>query len=217
MSFPTLSFSKQVKPLKQRLIVGSMTLLALLGVGCNGNNFGIVQPNPEDLCKCLPIEPDILDFRHVAKHVPIPAIAAQEIGVDTILSWTQDAIVLPDAPRTGRELQVFHVANAFLQETSVNGADCDVHFEISLTADKNAPRVIVETPVDSEFCSARQNAQSQLAKHGFKLDSQHGGELPQALRVEVLGMAFEDFDHNRGSVHVATTWELHPATVNLLP
>jgi hypothetical protein len=30
-------------------------------------------------------------------------------------------------------------------------------------------------------------------------------------------MAFEDFDHNRGSVHVATIWELHPATVNLLP
>jgi hypothetical protein len=30
--------------------------------------------------------------------------------------------------------------------------DCDVHFEISQTADKNPPRVIVETPVDSEFC-----------------------------------------------------------------
>src|SRR5258708_31441974 len=99
----------------------------------------------------------------MAKHVPISNIAAQEIGVDTILSWTQDAIVAPDAPRTGRELQVFHVANAFLQETSVNAADCDVHFELSLTADKNADRVIVETPVDNEFCSARQNAKSQLA------------------------------------------------------
>jgi hypothetical protein len=95
--------------------------------------------------KCLPIEPDILDFRHLAKHVPIPSIAAQEIGVDTILSWTQDVIVAPDAPRTGRELQVFHVASAFLQEASVNAADCDVHFEISMTADKSAPRVIVET------------------------------------------------------------------------
>jgi hypothetical protein len=197
--------------------MGSMTLLALLGVGCNGSSFGILQPNPEDLCKCLPVEPDIADFRHLEKHVPIPNIVAQEIGVDTILSWTQDAIVAPDAPRTGRELEVFHVANAFLQEVSVNAADCDVSFEISHTADKNAPRVIVETPVDSEFCSARQKAQSQLAKHGFKLDSQHGGELPQALPVEVLGMAFEDFDHNRGSVQVATIWELHPATVNLLP
>jgi len=200
----------------RRILVGGwLTSLALLIVGCNGTTYGVLQPNPEDLCKCLPIEPDILDFRHLAKHVPIASIAAQEIGVDTILSWTQDAIVAPDAPRTGRELQVFHVATAFLQEASVNAADCDVHFEISMTADKNASRVILETPVDSEFCSARQNAQSQLAKHSFKLDSQHGGELPLALPVDVLGMAFEDFDHNRGSVHVATIWELHPAIVTI--
>jgi hypothetical protein len=201
--------------MKQTLLAGCLTFLAFLSVGCNGTNYGVLQPNPEDLCKCLPIEPDIADFRHLAKHVPIPNIAAQEIGVDTILSWTQNAFVAPDAPRTGRELQVFHVANAFLQEASVNAADCDVHFEISVTADKNADRVIVETPVDSQFCSARQNAQSQLAKHGFKLDSQTGGELPQALPVQVLGMAFEDFNHSRGSTHVKTTWELHPAIVTI--
>jgi hypothetical protein len=28
-------------------------------------------------------------------------------------------------------------------------------------------------------------------------------------------MAFEDFEHNRGSARVATVWELHPAAVNL--
>ena len=201
--------------MKLILVVGCLMLLALLGIGCNGTTYGILQPNPEDLCKCLPIEPDIADFRHLAKHVPIPSIAAQEIGVDTILSWTQDVFVDPGAPRTGRELQVFHLANAFLQEASVNAADCDVHFELSQTSDKNAPRVIVETPVDSEFCSARQNAQSQLAKHSFKLDSQHGGELPVALPVQVLGMAFEDFDHSRGSTQVATIWELHPAIVTI--
>lgn len=122
------------------MLMGSMALLALLGTGCNGGSYGVLQPNPQDLCKCLPVEPAILDFRHLEKHVPIPIIAAQEIGVDTILSWTQDAFVAPDAPRTGRELQVFHVANAFLQEANVNAADCDVHFEISLTADKNADR-----------------------------------------------------------------------------
>jgi len=192
-----------------------MTLLALLCAACNGTDYCVFQPNPEDLCKCLPIEPDIADFRHLEKHVPIPNIAAQEIGLDTILSWTQKEFVAPDAPRTGRELQVFHVANAFLQVASVNAADCDVVFEISMIADKNAPRLIVETPVDSEFCSARQNAQSKLAKHGFKLDSQDGGELSQALPVSVLGMAFEDFEHNRGSVQVATLWELHPATVTI--
>jgi hypothetical protein len=203
--------------MKLSLWSGSLTLVGLLAVGCNGGSYGVLQPNPEDLCKCIPLEPDILDFRHLAKHVPISNIAAQEIGVDTILSWRQDTFVDPGAPRTGRELQVFHIAAAFLQEASVNGADCDVHFEISQTADKSASRVIVETPVDSEFCGARQNAQSQLAKHGFKLDSQHGGELPKGLAIEVLGMAFEDFDHNRGSAQVATIWELHPATVKLLP
>lgn len=201
--------------MKQFILIRSIIFLALLCAACNGTDYGVLQPNPEDLCKCLPIEPDIADFRHLEKHVPIPNIAAQEIGVDTILSWTQDEFVAPDAPRTGRELQVFHVANAFLQVASVNAADCDVVFEISMTPDKNAPRVIVETPVDSEFCSARQNAQSQLAKHGFKLDSQHGGELPQALPVAVLGMAFEDFEHNRGSAQVATLWELHPAIVTI--
>src|SRR5882762_2220236 len=201
--------------MKKTLVVGCLTLLALLSVGCNGTAYGILQPNPEDLCKCLPIEPDIADFRHLSNHVPIPNIAAQEIGVDSIRSWTQDAFVDPGAPRTGRELQVFHLATAFLQEASVNAADCDVHFELSQTSDKNAARVIVETPVDSEFCSARQNAQSQLAKHGFKLDSQHGGELPVALPVQVLGMAFEDFDHSRGSAQVATIWELHPAIVTI--
>jgi hypothetical protein len=197
------------------LCLGSAIVLWFATGSCNGSNYGVLQPTPEDLCKCLPIEPDIADFRHIAKHVAIPTIAAQEIGVDTILSWTQDAFVAPDAPRTGRELQVFHIANAFVQEASVNAADCDVHFEISQTADKNAPRVIVETPVDSEYCSARQTAQAQLAKHGFRLDSQHGGELPQALPVQVLGMAFEDFDHSRGSAQVATIWELHPAIVTI--
>ena len=190
-------------------------LLWFAAGSCTGSDYGVLQPTPEDLCKCLPVEPDIADFRHIAKHTAIPNIAAQEIGVDTILSWTQDAFVAPDAPRTGRELQVFHIATAFLQEASVNAADCDVHFEISQTTDKNAPRVIVETPVDSEYCSARQTAQSQLAKHGFKLDSQHGGELPQALPVQVQGMAFEDFDHSRGSAQVGTIWELHPAIVTI--
>ena len=193
-----------------------VTGLALFWWGCKGSDYGAIQPSPEDLCKCLPVEPDIADYRHVAKHVNMPEMAPVEIDVNTILGWPEDPVPLPpDQPRTGRELQVFHVAQAFLQEASVNAADCDVHFEISQTTEKSAPRVIVETPVESEYCSARQSAQSQLAKHGFRLDSQHGGELPTALPVQVTGMAFEDFDHNRGSAQVATIWELHPAVVKI--
>ena len=194
---------------------GLALFLWIIAGSCSGSDFGVLQPSPEDLCKCIPIEPDIADFRHIAKHQPIPTMQSVEVTIAEILSWPQDAFVAPDAPRTGRELQVFHVATAFVQEASVNAADCDVHFEISKTADKGAPRVIVETPVATEFCSARQNAQAQLAKHNFRLDSQHGGELPQALPATILGMAFEDFDHNRGSAQVATIWELHPAVVTI--
>src|SRR6266481_9308558 len=196
-------------------LVGGVALYFASTLSCGGVNFGEVQP--QDLCKCVPLEPPTADFRHYQKHVPISNLTPIETTVETILSWPQDIIVLWDAPRTGRELQVFHVAQAFLQNVSVNGEDCDVDLEISQTADRNAPRVIVETPVDSEFCSARKSIQSQLAQHGFRLDAQHGGELPQALPGEILGMAFEDFEHNRGSAHVTALWELHPATVNLIP
>jgi hypothetical protein len=205
--------SDKLKRLEQVYLTCMTILVALATVSCNGQDFGFLQPTPEDLCKCLPLEPDIADYRHAAKHVPIPNIAAQEVSVDIVLTWPQDPFIPPDAPRMGRELDVFHIANAFLQSASVNAVDCDVSMEISQTADKSSSRMTVETPVDSEYCSARQSLQAQLKQHGFRLDSQHGGELPQALPVDVLGMAFEDFEHNRGPV--ATLWEIHPAIVTL--
>jgi len=206
--------SPRFKKPAQICLTSVTILLVLANMSCSGQDFGFLQPTPNDLCKCLPIEPDIADYRHLAKHVPIPNIAAQQVSVSTILAWSQNPIPIPpDAPRSGRELEVFHIATAYLQSVSVNAADCDVSMEISNTQDKSAPRVIVETPVDSEYCLARQNLQAQLKQRGFILDSQHGGELPQAMPGDVLGMAFEDFEHNRG--HVATLWELHPAIVTL--
>src|SRR5438477_3459606 len=202
---------------QQTFLSGGTILLILIALGCKGQDFGVVQPTPKDLCQCLPIDPDIADYRHVAKHVAIPSIAVQEVTIEIMLTWSQDPAKPPDAPRTGRELEVFHIADAFLQAASVNAVDCDVVMEISHTADKNASRVVVETPVDNEYCSARQNIQAQLKRDGFRLDSQHGGELPQALSVDVVGMAFEDFEHDRGTAHVGTLWELHPAIVNLHP
>ena len=190
--------------------LASALMLAAIILSCGGLN---VQSHIQDLCNCLPLEPDAVDYRHAAKHVPLPNITPQEITVATILSWPQTPFLAPDAPRSGRELQLFHVTHVFLQNASVNAADCDVNLEISATPERNAPRVIVETPVDSEYCTARQQIQSQLAQHGFKLDIQSGGELPQPLICDVTGMAFEDFEHNRGSGQVATLWELHPATV----
>jgi hypothetical protein len=205
--------SPKRKKLEQIYLTCMTVLITLATLSCSGQDFGFLQPTPEDLCKCLPLEPDIADYRHAAKHVAIANRVAQEVSVEIILTWSQDIFIPPDAPRMGRELEVFHIANAFLQSASVNALDCDVSMEISQTADKSSSRMIVETPVDSEYCSARQHLQAQLKQHGFRLDSQHGGELPQALPVDVVGMAFEDFEHDRGPV--ATLWELHPAIVTL--
>jgi hypothetical protein len=130
-----------------------------------------------------------------------------------MLDWPVTSV--PDGtPRSGRELQVFHISGAFVQWVGLNPGDCDIHVEISQTADKNAPRVIVETPVDSEYCSARQTLQSQLAHHKVTINGK-GMEVTPALPADVTGLAFQDFEHNRGTALVATTWELHPAIVTL--
>ena len=74
---------------------------------------------------------------------------------------------------------------------------------------------MVETPVDSEYCPARRNLQSQLQQHGFDLNQVEGGEVPKPFPVVVQGLAFEDFEHNRGTAQLATSWELHPAIITL--
>ncbi|HMC73048.1 MAG TPA: hypothetical protein VKG87_01985 [Terriglobales bacterium] len=174
------------------------------------------QGRIKDICGCLALEPDAADYRHNAKHVPIPSGTPQETDVATILAWPQDLALPIDQPRTGRELQLMHISQAFLENASVNPGDCDVHMEISQVASKTAPRVVIETPIDSEYCSARRTLQSQLKQKGFQLDIQHGGDLAQPLPVSVLGLPFEDFEHGRGSPQVSTVWEIHPAIVTLL-
>jgi len=134
-------------------LIGALVLFTGLALSCGGLNVGEVQP--QDICRCTPLEPDITDYRHPEKHVPIPSMLPIETTIDTIYSWPQTDPGSIEPPRTGNELQVFHIAVAFLQEVHVNSVDCDVHFEISQTQDKSARRIIVETPVDSEFCSRR--------------------------------------------------------------
>lgn len=110
---------------------------------------------------------------------------------------------------------MFHIGHAWLHFVWLVSGDCDIHMEISDSADPNAPRMIVETPVDSEYCPARQNLQNQLTSHGVTI-STAGVELSTPLPVDVLGLAFQDYDHQRGTSHVATPWEIHPAIVNVL-
>jgi hypothetical protein len=149
------------------------------------------------------------------KHVALPSGTPQEINVNTILSWAQDRNLPFEQPRTGRELQLFHINKAYLQSAGLMHGDCDIHFEISQTSSKAAPRVIVETPVDTEYCPARRTIQTELARKGFALDARHGRELAKPVSVTVLGLAFEDFEHHRGTAQVATVWELHPAIVTV--
>src|SRR5882757_11108408 len=113
----------QLKTVQHLVLIASTMLLARTLVSCTGQDYGVLQPTPENLCKCLPIEPDLTDYRHLAKHVPIPDVPNQEVTVLSILAWTQDPAVPPDAPRSGRELEVFHIATAFLQNASTNAAD----------------------------------------------------------------------------------------------
>ena len=196
-----------------KFVLQGVLLFVMLNLSCSLRD--ISHAISQDICGCVPLEPDSTDYRHAAKHVPLPSGTPQEITVATILAWPQDPILPIDQPRTGRELQLVHVAQAFLENATVNPGDCDVHLEISEVADKNAARVVIETPVDSEYCSARQNIQAQLKKHGFQLDVQHGGDLPQPLAIDVLGLPFEDFEHGRGSPQVATLCEIHPAIVTI--
>ncbi|HET8668713.1 MAG TPA: hypothetical protein VFM10_12090 [Terriglobales bacterium] len=185
-------------------------IFAVIVLSCGGGSG-----NSETPCGCTPSEDSSKDYRHEAKHIPLPSTTPQEIDVATILSWAQPSPPPFNAPRSGRELQLFHIARAYLQSADRVRADCDLHFEISQTASKTAPRIIVETPIDSEYCPVRENIESLLTPHGIKFPD--GGELNPAVPVSVVGLAFLDFEHNRGSTFVATTWELHPAIVSVIP
>ena len=168
-----------------------------------------------DVCNCTPQEPASSDYRHDAKHVGLPGPTGQTVSVTEILGWRQGPSPASDAPRSGRELQEFFIPHAWLQLAWENPGDCDLHLEISDAPDKNAPRVITETPVDGEYCPARQTIQQQLAAHGFALNTK-SGELATPLPVQVVGLAFQDAEHLRGSNLVGTVWEIHPAIVTVI-
>ena len=173
-----------------------------------------------DICHCKPTASTSQDFRHAEKHVPLPNGTPTATTVAQILAWPLGPDPTNTTPRTGRELTLYQIPNAFLQSARLISFDCDVHLEISDTPSKSAPRVIVETPIDSEYCDNRTTLQHALALHHFQLrfidqPQVSQAELPQALPVSVVGLAFRDFEHNRGSQEVGTPWELHPAEVTL--
>lgn len=209
----------------------SLFLAGLIAVACGGGPIStpVLPPAPspsgqsnvipaveEDICDCAPGESSSSDFRYGAKHVGLSAPTGQLISVEEILAWPHGEEPSFSAPRTGREQQMFKINRAYLQLAWVVGGDCDIHLEISAVPDKNAPRVIVETPIESNYCPSRRNLRDQLLAKGFKLNK-NSGEITTPPTVEVLGLAFRDYHHHRGSPQVATPWEIHPAIVNLVP
>jgi len=208
---------------KSKIFAAGSLAVLLLGftlaqLSCGGySSSGVMGQgtgSPQDLCNCVESEPASADFRTDAKHVDLPQIAVTDITVGTVLKWSIPLQPAFDAPRVGIELQMFHIGNGFLQFAWLRQGDCDLHLEISDSPDKNAPRIIVETPHMNNFCSARRQLAQQLASIGFSL-SANSGELATAVPVDVVGLAFQDFNHPRGTVHVASVWELHPAIVTL--
>lgn len=193
------------------LLLPLIVALLLLQWSCGG----VAKRTQGDLCNCTPSADPGEDYRTVVKHVNLPQTTPIEITVADILKFPvitpQPA---PDAPRTGKELNLYHVANAFVQWVQVIGSDCDIHIEISDTPDKNAPRVIVETPFMDSYCPARHNLAAQMNAHGVIVDF-GGFDVNPPLPAQVVGLAFQDFPHARGNPQVATIWELHPAIVTL--
>ena len=176
---------------------------------------GLGLRNQPDLCNCSPTAPSSTDYRTAAKHLLLPSQTPTEITVRDLLNFP---LIQPQpafhAPRTGRELNLFHISTAYVQFVRLVGSDCDVHVEISDTPDKNAPRAIVETPRNGTYCAARLNLMLQLNKRGIVIDD-GGQELNSPLAAQVVGLAFQDTPHKRGTPMVATVWELHPAIVTL--
>jgi hypothetical protein len=180
--------------------------------------FGFLVSCGGGICQCDPTEPASKDFRHAEKHVPLPNVSPVATTIAQMLAWPLGPNPTDNTPRTGRELTLYTISTAFLQNARLISVDCDVHLELSDVPSKNALRVIVETPIDHEYCSNRESLDAALEQHHFRLryiSNSHvsQAELPQPLAVSVLGLAFRDFDHNRGSVEVGTFWELHPAEV----
>lgn len=199
----------------------SAVLFVLFALSCGGGDgasdeASLSNPVNQNICDCTPSETASEDFRHAAKHVRLPGGSGTQVSVTDILNWSQGAQPSNNAARSGRELAVFFIPHAYLQFAQIETGDCDLHVEISDAPDKSAPRMIVETPIDGEYCDSRNALKSALAAHGFTL-STISGEADPPIPVSVRGLAFRDYEHVRGTAQVATTWEIHPAVVKVLP
>ena len=176
--------------------------------------------DPNLLCSCRPTHITKDDWRIEFKNGSLPQGPPQEATIAAILQWRQGPEPGARTLRSGPELTLYHVREAYLQSVFLRESDCDLHMEISELADKIAPRMIIETPGTSEYCEARSGMFAALRRKGITL-SDLNQELSPPLPVEITGVPFRDQAHPvwfaRGSKKVVTLWELHPAIAKISP
>src|SRR5947199_1014920 len=111
-----LRHPRRVAPSPSKALPQGALLLVLITLSCGG---GLTDP-----CHCTPSAPVSDDYRHLQKHVPLPSGTPQEISINTLLGWAQDPTVPSNQPRTGRELQLFRIAKAYVQSAGLMSNDC---------------------------------------------------------------------------------------------
>jgi hypothetical protein len=172
------------------------------------------------LCACKPTHITKDDWRIEYKNGALPKAEPEDITVGAILAWPQGPDPGPRTARSGNELKMFRIRKAYMQTAFFRRSDCDLHVELSEQPEKDAPRMIVETPGAPDYCTSRTGVYSDLQRSGITLTDLNQ-ELSPPLNVEVEGVAFRDQAHPvwfaRGSDKVTTLWELHPAILKLLP
>jgi hypothetical protein len=83
-----------------------------------------------DIWHCAPTASTDQDFRHTEKHVPLPSGTPTATTVAQILAWPLGPDPTNTTARSGRELTLHQISNAFLQSARLITLDCDVHLEI---------------------------------------------------------------------------------------
>ena len=170
------------------------------------------------LCDCKPTHITKDDWRIEYKNGALPLLKPEDTTVGAILAWPEGPEPGPRTPRSGPELKMYRIRQAYMQSIFLRKGDCDLHIEISEQPDKHAPRMIVETPGTSTYCAARTKTYADLHHRGISLTDLNQ-ELSPPLPVEVEGVAFRDQSHTvwfaRGSERVKTLWEIHPAIVRI--
>src|SRR5437763_14177308 len=142
--------------ISQRWSLVALVVALFVALSCGGGSYrgspaatSPASPTPgapvttttsDSICNCTPSGADSTDYRHAQKHVGLPGATGAEINVATMLSWGTPPNPAPDAPRSGREQQMFNIAHAYMWAVWLVGSGCDVHAAVADTPDPNARR-----------------------------------------------------------------------------